>query len=459
MVPVRISVRGLSKRFALGGAPSAPKPHMTELMRRGLERLVGQHRSGTEGAARQEFWALKDVNFELAQGERLGIIGRNGAGKSTLLKIIARLLYPTTGEVRIRGRVTALLETGTGFNSDLTGRENVYLSASVYGLSRKEIADRFDEIVDFSGIGDFIEEPVKHYSSGMRSRLGFAVAAHLDPDILILDEVLSVGDIAFARKCLQKIEGLTSGGRTLIFVSHGMSNIARFCDRALWLEKGRILMDGTVKDVAEAYSSSMLKLTAEASSESAKRTTSGQGINGDRPAAAATQDPERPAAEILAFRLLDAKDETPKTVFVRQESVHVHVRFRALRADLPVIAVVHVLKDGLHVFSTHPMSTIMPQTGEVYDAVVEIPAQTLNKGIYHFSAGVQTPTSPVMRHSELEMALSCVVHDRMGDEDVFGGDYRGVMRPQLSWRVSPHSSRGREVSEPAPIEAHEPRPA
>ena len=352
--------------------------------------------------------------------------------------------------------MTALLETGTGFNPDLTGRENVYLSASVYGLSRKEIADRFDEIVDFSGIGDFIEEPIKHYSSGMRSRLGFAVAAHLDPDILILDEVLSVGDIAFARKCLQKIEGLTSGGRTLIFVSHGMSNIARFCDRALWLEKGRILMDGGVKEVAEAYSSSMLKLTAEASGDSAQRTRAAKSDNGDRPAAAAMQDPERPAAEILSFRLLDAKDETPKTVFMRQEPVRVHVRFRALRADLAVIAVVHVLKDGLHVFSTHPLSTIRPQAGEVYDAVVEIPTQSLNNGIYHFSAGVVTPVKPVLRHSELEMALSCVVYDQMGEDDVFGGDYRGVMRPQLSWRVSLHNPHVRDVSKSAPSEAHEP---
>ena len=456
MPPIRISVRGLSKRFALGGAPSAAKPHMTELMRRGLERLLGQQSPGTNGAARQEFWALKDINFELAEGERLGIIGRNGAGKSTLLKIIARLLYPTTGEVRIRGRVTALLETGTGFNADLTGRENVYLSASVYGLSRKEIAARFDEILDFSGIGDFIEEPVKHYSSGMRSRLGFAVAAHLDPDILILDEVLSVGDIAFARKCLHKIEGLTSGGRTLIFVSHGMSNIARFCDRALWLEKGSILMDGTVKEVAETYSSSMLKLTAEASSESAERTRSTKKDNGSRPVAVAIQDPERPAAEILSFRLLDAKDEAPKTVFMRQEPIRVHVRFRALRADLALIAVVHVLRDGLHVFSTHPLSTMMPQAGEVYDAVVEIPAQALNNGIYHFSAGVVTPVQPVLRHSELEMALSCVVYDQLGEDDVFGGDYRGVVRPRLSWRVSLHNPHIREVSESAPVGTHGP---
>lgn len=430
---IRISVKNLSKRYVLGNKPTASKPHMTELMRRGLERLMGHNRSGPRPAAAQDFWALRDLNFEVRQGERLGIIGRNGAGKSTVLKILARLIHPTEGEVRIRGRVTALLEVGTGFSAALTGRENVYLSASVYGLTRQEISDRFDEIVDFSGIGEFIDEPVKNYSSGMRSRLGFSVAAHLDPDILILDEVLAVGDMAFVQKCMSKIDGLTAGGRTVIFVSHGIGDVVRFCDRALWLEHGRIAMDGPVHRVAEAYATSMMGLTAEAKVEPRPAPMAAV------PADTLVRNPERSAAEITAFRLIDGEGRA-KTSFVRQEAVRVQVRYRALRADLPLIASVHVHCDGVHVLSTHPAETMKPVEGEEYEATVEIPALFLNKGVYHFSAAVVSPVRPVLRHAKLDLAISCSVFDQLNDRDVFSGDYRGVVRPALGWKVEP---RGR----------------
>jgi len=208
-------------------------------------------------------WALKDVSFDIKHGERLGIIGRNGAGKTTLLKILSRLVSPTEGEAVIRGKVTSLLGVGTGFNVNLTGRENIYLNASLYGLTKAEINDKFDEIVEFSGVMKFIDTPVKYYSSGMHSRLAFSIAAHLEPDILMLDEVLSVGDMAFQQKCLKKVEGLTAGNRTILFVSHSMGSILQFCNRVIWLDNGKIKYDGNASEGCAFYLEEMCPVATD----------------------------------------------------------------------------------------------------------------------------------------------------------------------------------------------------
>lgn len=192
----------------------------------------------------KEFWALRNVSMDIRQGERVGIVGRNGAGKSTLLKILSRLVYPTEGRAEITGRVASLLEVGTGFNMELSGRDNIHLNASIHGMEGDEIRSIFQQVVDFSGVGEFIDTPVKHYSSGMYMRLAFAVSAHLDPDILIMDEVLAVGDLSFQKKCLSRVEGLADGGRTIIFVSHSMGDIARFCERVIWIDHGKVRFDG-----------------------------------------------------------------------------------------------------------------------------------------------------------------------------------------------------------------------
>ena len=189
----------------------------------------------------------------MTRGERVGIVGRNGAGKSTLLKVLSRVVFPTKGAATIRGRLTSLLEVGTGFNENLSGRENVYLNASIHGLSRTEIDRRIDDIVEFAGVRPFLDTAVKRYSSGMQMRLAFAVAAHLDPDILLLDEVLAVGDLSFQQKCLERVEGLVSEGRTLLFVSHSLDAISRFCNRCIWLDGGKIRQDGPAERVVEAY--------------------------------------------------------------------------------------------------------------------------------------------------------------------------------------------------------------
>ncbi len=207
----------------------------------------------SESQPYEEFWALRDVCFSIAEGDRLGIIGKNGAGKSTLLKILSRIVQPTTGHVKIRKRVSCLLEVGTGFHPELTGRENIYLNGAILGMTKSEIMRKFDEIVAFAEITQFLDTPVKRFSSGMHMRLGFAIAAHLDPEILIVDEVLAVGDLQFQKKCLNKLEQLNSQGRTVIFVSHDVGSVLSLCNKGMYLEKGRLVKFGDVEMCVNAY--------------------------------------------------------------------------------------------------------------------------------------------------------------------------------------------------------------
>jgi len=224
----------------------------------------------------EEIWALKDVSFDIRRGEAVGIIGRNGAGKSTLLKILSRITEPTAGRVTIRGRVASLLEVGTGFHPELTGRENIYLNGAVLGMTRAEIKRKFDEIVDFSGVEKFLDTPVKRYSSGMYVRLAFAVAAHLEPEILLVDEVLAVGDVGFQKKCLGKMEDVSGEGRTVLFVSHNMAAVANLCERSILLENGSIRDNGATREVTETYLSSIQNLTAKDLSEREDRKGKGE---------------------------------------------------------------------------------------------------------------------------------------------------------------------------------------
>ena len=204
-------------------------------------------------------WALKDINFEVKEGEVLGIIGRNGAGKSTLLKLLARVTQPTTGQIKVRGRIASLLEVGTGFHPDLTGRENIFLNGAILGMRKHEIHRKLDEIIDFSGCERYIDTPVKRYSSGMYVRLAFAVAAHLDPEILIIDEVLAVGDVEFQKKCLGKMQDVATGGRTVLFVSHNMTAVASLCNRGVLLQNGGVALVGSADDAINAYNRSIDK--------------------------------------------------------------------------------------------------------------------------------------------------------------------------------------------------------
>lgn len=236
-------------------APSAGGGTLSETLHRAaLSLFKRKPRSAGDRPSKEEFFALKDVSFQIRDGESVAIIGRNGAGKSTLLKVLSRITEPTIGSARIRGRIASLLEVGSGFHPELTGRENIYLNGSILGMSHSEIQRKFDEIVAFSGVEKFLDTPVKRYSSGMYVRLAFAVAAHLDPDILVVDEVLAVGDAEFQKKCLGKMEGVAKSGRTVIFVSHNMTAVRNFCSRGIVLQEGRLLFDGSVEDAIDLYS-------------------------------------------------------------------------------------------------------------------------------------------------------------------------------------------------------------
>ena len=244
--PVAISARDIGKCYRIWthSRPTTIKDR--------VEHLFTRHR-GSEAPRREDIWALRDVSFDVRRGEVLGVIGPNGAGKSTLLSVLARITEPTTGRIEIRGRVSSLLEVGTGFHPELSGRDNVFLNGAILGMSRREVNERYDEIVDFSGVGEFMDMPVKRYSSGMYVRLAFSIAAHLDPEVLLLDEVLAVGDSAFQQKCLHRIDSLTQSGRTVLFVSHAPAAVAQLCHRVIVVNGGSIVFDGDVDEGINEY--------------------------------------------------------------------------------------------------------------------------------------------------------------------------------------------------------------
>jgi len=263
---VVIKVEGISKHYHIGKIKNL-KLGMQQRVVQGLAapfKRIGGLLSGRATAAAdldQVFWALKDIDFTINEGEVVGIIGGNGAGKSTLLKVLSRITEPSSGTASIKGRVGSLLEVGTGFHAELTGRENVYLNGSILGMSKLEVQSKFDEIVDFSEVGQFIDTPVKHYSSGMKVRLAFSVAAHVLPDVLIVDEVLSVGDVSFRKKCMDKMHQVGAQGSTVLVVSHNAQAITNMCQRAIWLENGQIRDDGPVEKVLSSYLSQGMGLS------------------------------------------------------------------------------------------------------------------------------------------------------------------------------------------------------
>lgn len=363
-----IRAEGLSKEYFLGGG------HRADTVRELLSSLFrpSAYRQRSSGKQAQErFWALKDVSFDVAPGEVVGVIGRNGAGKSTLLKILSRITMPTCGKVELWGRTSSLLEVGTGFHPELTGRENIFLNGSLLGMTRREIEGKFDEIVAFSEVERFLDTPVKRYSSGMHVRLAFAVAAHLEPEILIIDEVLAVGDAAFQKKCLGKMEDFGKEGRTILFVSHNLSTIRSLCTRAIVLQEGTILHDGEVLAAVSRYSGN-------------------QEGNGDRvrvrwnPAVA----PSLPSAVLLEAGLLS--DGKPAGTEITTElPLQVYLDFRVLEEARIGTTILLYNSDGALVFvsiSNHEPNwhgKVRPKG--VYRSVCEIPANFLAGGRYTIS--------------------------------------------------------------------------
>ncbi len=317
MSDIVISVQDLSKRFRIGAKEASADSLLQSIWYsiRSPFRNYTALKKLTRFDHEDEtiFWVLKDINFEVKQGEVLGIIGHNGAGKSTLLKILSRITEPTSGEVRLNGRVSSLLEVGTGFHPDLTGRENVFMNGTILGMTKKEIERKFDEIVEFSGVEKYIDTPVKFYSSGMKVRLGFAVAAHLEPEILIVDEVLSVGDIGFQRKCMGKMNEVAGNGRTVLFVSHNMAAVENLCTTGLLLDHGKIIFLGSVRDSVKQYISLFRPQTRDGFfDDQIKRTGTG-------------------TARLISFWLED-KDHNRVELVKTGETVYLNFKIKTIKA-------------------------------------------------------------------------------------------------------------------------------
>lgn len=354
------------------------------------------------------FWALKDVSFEVKHGEAIGIIGRNGAGKSTLLKILSRITEPTSGRAMISGRVASLLEVGTGFHPDLTGRENVYLNGTILGMKKREVDAKFDEIVDFSGVEKFIDTPVKRYSSGMRVRLAFSVAAHLEPEVLIIDEVLAVGDAAFQKKCLGKLNDVTTAGRTILFVSHNMVALKSLCERGVLLREGQLIADGEMAGVVDAY------LETDAS----------EVISQEWPIAATS-----PGTDSFRFNWvrLRSGDEPPDGHLTVRSAFEVDISLRAARIGRINLTLHLYLLTGELVFAVaSPTVDVTP--GNV-SLKCQFPANLLNDALYTLSVMIVEDSRS---HFVLTDALRFEVHDcaRTG---AWLGKWPGFVRPHLEW--------------------------
>ena len=327
---------------------------------------------------RETFWALNDVSFQIQEGETLGIIGENGSGKSTVLKLMNRILEPTSGKVIVRGKVTALLELGAGFHPDLTGRENIFLNGSILGLSRREISTKLDDIVGFAELERFIDTPVKHYSSGMYMRLAFAIATSLDPEMLLVDEILAVGDEVFQRKCLDKMSELKRRCKAIVFVSHNLSAVRDLCTRAIWLEQGKIRADGSPIVVVDEY--------LDAANEK-ERIRLAQGLDDIVGAIKRWGTRE---IEITAVDFLNSHDQVCR-VFATGETLKARIRFRAsTKVDKPVFGVAIHREDGTHINGPNTRTAeleidFLDGEGEISYIIPSLP---LLEGNYHFSAAV-----------------------------------------------------------------------
>ena len=377
-----------------------------------------------QGPSSEDFWALKNVSFEVNQGDVLGIIGRNGAGKSTLLKILSRITEPTEGRVRVKGRVASLLEVGTGFHPELTGRENIFLNGAILGMHRAEIKRKFDEIVAFAEVEKFLDTPVKRYSSGMYVRLAFAVAAHLEPEILIVDEVLAVGDADFQKKCLGKMSQVATEGRTVLFVSHNMDAVLRLCGAVLRLEAGRVASIGDPTALVTEYL---------------------QGNDGVAAARRWDAVEEQPGNDVARLAEVFAHDEegSPRSTFEVQRPIGITMVYEVLRGDIPLVDNFNVYNEqGIFVFVTHNVRSRYynrRRSPGRYRSTAWIPGNLLAEGFYSISAALDSE-GPFRVHFHVDQAISFHVTDSMKGDSARGvhvGPFPGVVRPLLEWDVRP----------------------
>ncbi len=419
-MPDAIRIQNVSKRFRLAAAGAATRyrtlrEDLMQSLRGGLAR-----RAAKGDRSPGEIWALRDLSLSVPRGQACAIIGSNGAGKSTLLKVLSRITRPTSGKVCVWGRVGSLLEVGTGFHPELTGRENIFLNGAILGMSRREIAARFDEIVSFAETEDFLDVPVKRYSTGMHMRLAFAVAAHLEPEVLLVDEVLAVGDAQFQRKCLGKMHGLADGGRTVLFVSHNMPAVQSLCSRAIWLERGTIRAVGAPEEIVPRY-------LLEGSAREQLREWS------DMETA--------PGGEVVRLhracvRPTDGAPDDPLTV---RTPLTLEFEFWNRVPDTRLnLSVVLSNAEGVCVFNTFPLDEPVwhgkPFPAGRFRSAVQIPGDLLNNGRYFVQLYVVKDETTVLdRHDGL---LAFEVLDSIERRPNWHGRWLGAVRPLLRWETT-----------------------
>ncbi|MEA5575025.1 ABC transporter ATP-binding protein [Anabaena sp. UHCC 0451] len=413
-----IRVENLGKKYIIGHQKQERYTALRDVVSNQIKSLGSfiHPKSEVENPNVEEFWALKDVSFEIKQGDRVGIIGRNGAGKSTLLKILSRITEPTVGRIKIKGRVASLLEVGTGFHPELTGRENIFLNGAILGMSKVEIKRKFDEIVAFAEVEKFLDTPVKRYSSGMYVRLAFAVAAHLEPEILIVDEVLAVGDAAFQKKCLGKMEDVSKGeGRTVLFVSHNMGAINQLCEDAIWLDQGKLIVHQSTENVVSRY------LT--------KNAHEGQFLSDNGIANVGVDE-----FKLLSISIKNIQGEVTSYIDFRQQ-FFIEIQYQ-INEYLPYCRVGFLLSttDGITLFESydtdgHNLKT--PRQPGKYIIKCKIPEKLLKPGQYilTFNAGIPSVKNLV----SLESLIKINIEDTSGDSLSLNIKRKGIIFPALNW--------------------------
>ncbi len=418
MKPI-IKAENLSKQYRLGQQQARYKT-LREMVMEAVHTPLKLLRRREGRSADETLWALEDVGFEVMPGEVVGIIGRNGAGKSTLLKILSRVTEPTTGRIDLYGRVGSLLEVGTGFHPELTGRENIYLNGAIIGMKRSEIERKFDEIVAFAEIEKFLDTQVKHYSSGMYMRLAFSVAAHLEPEILVVDEVLAVGDANFQRKSLNKMQDVSQEGRTVLFVSHNMPAITRICQRTILLDEGKVLKDGPSEQVVNAY------------------LNSGFGTKAAREWPDTSKAPGNDVVRLCMVRVRTEDGRTADAMDIRRP-VGIEMEYQVLKPGHVLVPNLHFYnEEGIYAFTVGdyaPAWRGKPRPEGRYISTAWIPGNLLSEGTLFVGAAIST-MNPVTVHFYERDAVAFQVIDSLEGDSArgdFAGPLPGVVRPLLQW--------------------------
>ena len=425
MSDIAIRVENLSKQYRIGASQKnrnfreAIKESLKEPFRR-AQRLFRGSAPGLNEAD-QTIWALKDVSFEIRSGDLLGIIGRNGSGKSTLLKVLSRITEPTSGEVQIVGRIRSLLEVGTGFHPELTGRENIYLNGAILGMKKGEIRQKFDEIVAFAEVEKFIDTPIKHYSSGMYLRLAFAVAAHLESEILIVDEVLAVGDARFQRKCLNKMQEVGEQGRTVLFVSHSMPTITRLCKRAILLNEGKLIAEGPAHAIVRTYLSGSEDASA-----------------GERIWTNVQQMPGGEVARLCAVRLKTEDGKIANTVAINK-AVELEMEYDVLKPGYVLLPHFQLMnEEGAIVFKALDIDPTWRKrsrpTGHFVSRAL-IPGNLLQEGLHFVWVALITLEPLIVQFYEPDVVAFQIIESNDGESarGDYVGDISGTVRPLLKW--------------------------